>query len=62
MLWYIFKLCIIILVVLTVYLLIRRPWQEKSVRAWVETAFMVFMAGLYFGLRKAVPDLEKLAR
>lgn len=46
MLWYIFKLCIIVLVVLPVYLLIRRPWQEKSARAWVETAFMVFMAGL----------------
>lgn len=43
---YIFKLCIIVLVVLPVYLLIRRPWKEKSVRAWAETAFMVFMAGL----------------
>lgn len=46
MLWYIFKLCVIVLVVLPVYLLIRRPWKEKSVRAWAETAFMVFMAGL----------------
>ncbi len=43
---YIFKLCMLVAVVLPVYLLIRRPWTEKSVRAWVETAFAVYMAGL----------------
>lgn len=43
---YIFKLCIIVLVALPVYLLLGRPWKERSARAWVETAFMVFVTGL----------------
>lgn len=43
---YILNLLIIMLAVLPVYLLIRRPWREKSVRAWAETAFVVFMVGL----------------
>lgn len=43
---YMIKLLIIMLVVLPVYLLIRRPWRENSARAWAETAFVAFMAGL----------------
>lgn len=43
---YILRLLIIMLVALPVYLLIRRPWREKSVRAWAEAAFVVFMMGL----------------
>lgn len=43
---YILKLLIIILAVLPVYLLIRRPWRQKTARAWIQTAFAVFMAAL----------------
>lgn len=43
---YILKLLIIMLIVLPVYLLIRRPWRERSARVWAETAFVVFMVGL----------------
>ena len=46
MISYILKLLIIMSVALPVYLLGRRPWRDKSARAWVETAFVVFMAGL----------------
>ncbi len=46
MLRYILKLTIIMLVALLVYLPIRRPWRKKTARAWAETAFAVFMAGL----------------
>lgn len=46
MIRYIIKLLIVMLIVLPVYLLIRRPWRENSVRAWVEAAFMIFMVGL----------------
>lgn len=43
---YIIRFLVIMLVLLPFYLLIRRPWREKSVRAWAETAFVVFMGGL----------------
>lgn len=43
---YIIRFLVIMLVLLPIYLLIRRPWREKSVRAWAETAFVVFMGGL----------------
>lgn len=43
---YIIRFLVIMLVLLPLYLLIRRPWREKSVRAWAETAFVVFMGGL----------------
>lgn len=43
---YIIRFLAIMLVLLPIYLLIRRPWREKSVRAWAETAFLVFMGGL----------------
>ncbi len=43
---YIIKLGIIMLAVLPVCLLARRPWREKTARAWVWVGFVVFMAGL----------------
>lgn len=43
---YILKLLIIMLTVLFIYLPVRRPWREKSVRGWVEAGFAAFMAGL----------------
>lgn len=43
---YTLKLLVIMLAVLAVYLPARRPWREKSPRAWVEAAFAAFMAGL----------------
>lgn len=46
MLGYILKLLAIMLAVLAVYLPVRRPWREKSARAWAEAGFTAFMAGL----------------
>lgn len=46
MLKYIAKLLIIMLAVLPIYLLVRRPWRERTARAWVEAGFVVFMVGL----------------
>lgn len=43
---YIIRFLAIMLVLLLIYLPIRRPWREKSARAWAETAFAVFMGGL----------------
>lgn len=43
---YIIRFLAIMLVLSPIYLLTRRPWREKSVRAWAETAFVVFMGGL----------------
>lgn len=43
---YIFKLGLIMLAVLPVCLLGRRPWREKTARARVWVVFVVFMAGL----------------
>lgn len=43
---YICRFFLIMLAALPVYLLICRPWRQKSVRAWVETVFVVFMMGL----------------
>ena len=46
MIAFIFNLLMIMLVALPVYLLIYRPWREASARAWVKTAFLMFMLGL----------------
>ena len=43
---YLLKLLIIMLVVLFIYLPVRRPWREKSARGWIEAGFAAFMAGL----------------
>lgn len=43
---YIIRFLAIMFVLLPIYLLTRRPWREKSARAWAETAFVVFMGGL----------------
>ena len=43
---YIVKLLVIMSAVLLIYLPTRRPWREKSVRAWIKAAFVAFMAGL----------------
>lgn len=43
---YMIRFLAIMLVLLPIYLLIRRPWREKSARAWAEAAFMIFVGGL----------------
>ncbi|MFG6357591.1 MAG: VanZ family protein [Acetatifactor sp.] len=43
---YIIRFLAIMLMLLPIYLVIRRPWREKSARAWAEAAFVVFMGGL----------------
>ncbi len=46
MLGYTLKLLVIMLAALAVYLSVRRPWREKSARAWAEAGFAAFMTGL----------------
>lgn len=43
---YIWKLCIIMLAVLPVYLVLRRPWKRESGREWAVGGFWLFMAAL----------------
>ncbi len=46
MVLYIIKFGVIVLAVLPVWLLVRRPWKRKQPREWALGAFALFVAGL----------------
>ena len=43
---YLWKLCLYIIIMVPVYMLVRRPWKRKKEREWALGGFWLFMAAL----------------